>query len=72
MVRIVSYGVSAFGPDLHFEKARGTQASPTALQLNDNLTSIGGRGYDGTGMSGSTIAIEGTAAENWSGVRIMQ
>jgi hypothetical protein len=67
MVRLVSYGVAAFGPDLHFEKARGTQASPTALQTNDIGLSIGMRGYDGSNMSESTVAFEGEAAENWDG-----
>lgn len=68
-VRFMTYasGAAAITP-LHWSRADGTQASPTALVSGDNIMSVGARGYTGAtaGMSGSAIAIEGTTIENWS------
>ena len=64
-LRISSYGTGPVGSTLHFIHMRGTISAPAALQNNDNFLSIGARGYD-TVPTGSAIAIEGTAAENWS------
>lgn len=48
-------------------KSRGTVISPAAILSGDNISVIGGRGYDGTLMTttnnGSAIF---TAAENWT------
>lgn len=57
-------GAAAISP-LHWARANGTPASPTAILSGDNIMSLGARGYDGTGMSGSELAIEGIASENW-------
>ncbi|MDP6922925.1 MAG: tail fiber protein, partial [Lutibacter sp.] len=46
--------------------ARGSIASPTAIQSGDRMLTISARGYTGSGFStGSTIAFE--TSENWSG-----
>jgi len=56
---------------LVFEKARGTSASPTAVQSGDQLGSVDITGYTSTGWVNDNIAtvIPGTfifaAAENW-------
>jgi hypothetical protein len=64
-VRISSYGTGPVGSTLHFIHMRGTISAPAALVAGDNFLSIGARGYD-TAPTGSSIAIEGTAGENWS------
>jgi len=70
-IRLLTYasGANAISP-LHWARANGTQASPTAIVSNDNILSIGARGYTGSAMSGSAIAIEGIATENWSGTAL--
>ena len=55
---------------LIFEKARGTAASPTAVQSADVLGSIDATGYTSTGWLNDTVpAVTGTttfaASENW-------
>lgn len=59
-----TYGVSAtfFGG----RRGRNTQASPTAVQSTDALFNIGGRGHDGTSMSGTVALLSCRAAENWT------
>jgi len=48
-------------------RARGTVASPTAVQLDDGLMAIAGRGYGATAFStGSKAYIAMNAAENWT------
>lgn len=52
-------------------KARGTIDAPTAIQTNDALFNIGGRGYDGTtgpldGFSGTSCLFSFRAAEVWT------
>jgi len=52
-------------------RARGTRAAPTAIQTNDALFNMGGRGHDGTsgvldGFSGTACLFTFRAAETWS------
>lgn len=49
-----------------FRAARGTVASPTAVQAGDTLGSFSFRGYMATGFSGSKAIIQGNANENWT------
>jgi hypothetical protein len=47
--------------------ARGSQASPTATQLGDNIASYGGRGYGATAFAGTSRAnFRIIASENWT------
>lgn len=46
--------------------ARGTTGSPTAVQTDDSLVSLNGRGYGATGFSAGRAIITGRAGENWS------
>ena len=53
-----------------FERARGTSASPTAVQAADQLGSVEGTGYTSTGWLADTLAVmpavfNFSAAENW-------
>ena len=48
-------------------RARGTIASPTAVQAGDTLTFIGALGYDGSAYVGSTGIIVFKALETFSG-----
>ena len=53
-----------------FEKARGTAASPTAIQSGDLLGSVDATGYSSTGWINDTVPAVGgffgfAAAENW-------
>jgi hypothetical protein len=56
---------------LIFERARGTSASPTAVQSGDTIGSIDATGYTSTGWINDNIAaavtatMQYTAAENW-------
>jgi len=49
----------------NFNRARGTLASPTAVQSGDNLGSFRFNGHDGTAI-GAGSQIIGRASENWS------
>lgn len=50
-----------------FRAARGTKASPTAIQSGDILGGFGMRGYGATAFSGGArAAIYGIADENWT------
>lgn len=53
---------------LIFRTARGANlAAATAIQLNDGIFTLGGRGYGATGFTtGSKVAVLGFAGENWS------
>lgn len=58
-------GVASF---LSFIRGRGTKASPTAVQADDVLGRVRGRGFDGAGSIGDTSAeIRMLASENHSG-----
>ena len=49
-------------------KARGTQASPSNVLINDGLGGIGMRGYANTGFTtGSNAYVFAYALQNWSG-----
>ena len=55
---------------LIFERARGTSASPTAVQSGDFIGSVEGTGYTTTGYLADTLAVQPavfnfTTAENW-------
>lgn len=59
------YGVNA--PSLIGKKARGTRASPSAVQTDDAIFNIGAKGYATTGFTLSSRAlISLCAAENWT------
>jgi hypothetical protein len=54
-------------PALVGRRARGTMASPSAVQTNDNLAVYSGFGYGATGYSASSRGqFSVVAAENWS------
>ena len=53
-------------PGLFFQAARGTVATPTAVQANDVLGVVGGNGYGTTGFGDVNTAIGMLAAENWT------
>jgi type II secretory pathway pseudopilin PulG len=54
-------------PPLIMRAARGTLASPSALQTNDILFSIAGRGYGATGFTAESKAvISAQAAQTWT------
>lgn len=49
-------------------RARGSSTSPTAIQADDYITAIFGRGYNGSTFSTSSMGIVGVLAESaWSG-----
>lgn len=48
-------------------RSRGTRFVPTAVQANDDLVSIGARGYGATAFAtGPRALMQFTAAENWT------
>lgn len=58
---------STVSPFLTLRRARGTVASPTAVQSNDSLGGIGWRGYGTTGFSANTRAnILVRASQIWT------
>lgn len=61
------YHDSAGGPAIVGRKSRGTAASPVAIQTNDGLYAVTGRGYDGTAFSLAQARCNLIASENWSG-----
>ncbi|MDF1498790.1 MAG: carbohydrate binding domain-containing protein, partial [Patescibacteria group bacterium] len=66
IVFTTAYGTSMAG-SFYGASARGTQALPTASQLDDYLGVFGARGYGATGFSAwSKVAIFMNAAENWT------
>jgi len=62
--------VEGYGPvGVNFigRRARGTQSAPTAVQTDDNLMAMQGRGYGATGFSPASRAfMKFFAAENWT------
>lgn len=65
-IGIGSYGTSV-SPGIVFRLARNTAATPQAIQANDGIGNISGRGYDGTQFTTAGKAnISFFAAENWS------
>ena len=61
-----TYGTNNFGTEIVGRKARGTQATPTAVQSGDALAIIGGKGFGATNFSTLTSGMTVTAAENWT------
>ncbi len=57
------YGATG-GPVMHFYRARGSTASPTAPQSGDNIMSIGARALVSGTFAGSSLAIQGYLTEN--------
>jgi len=67
LLRINSYGVDAYGNNVHWCRYRGTEASPTAVGINDYFQSFGYRGCDGSvALSQSAAAFQVQATENWA------
>lgn len=63
---LYNYSSDTNGPYILFRGARGTPASPTAIQLGDYLGAIGWTGY-GTSTYPSTLAvISASATNNWT------
>ena len=63
--------VDAFGtgisPNITCRRSRGTSASPTAIQTDDQILNLASFGYGATGYSsGSRGGLIITAAENWT------
>jgi hypothetical protein len=64
---LTGYGVTnTLLPNMVGRAARGTKASPTALQENDAMFRFAGRGYGTTGWSVGRVAIDFMAAANWT------
>jgi hypothetical protein len=60
------YSNSLFALPVVFRAARGTAASPTAVQLGDILGGLAVRGYGATGFSTGRGQVMFKAAENWT------
>jgi len=66
-IGVTSYGINAADVGSFAGRAaRGTMASPTALQTNDRIISFRAQGYDGAWVAGASAAIEMDAAEVWT------
>ena len=61
-----TYANSATGSSVLVRKARGTAASPLAVQANDNLALFAARGYGATGFGSGGGGMLLRAAENWT------
>ena len=60
-------GYGAVGVNFIGRRAQGTSALPTAVQANDNLLTLQGRGYGATAFStGSRSNMKFFASENWT------
>ena len=67
VLRFNSYGVSAFGNNVHWCRYNGTLASPTAIGSGAYLMSMGFRGWDGSGvLSQSAAAFQVLTTEAWN------
>lgn len=64
IIALESYGTGVI-PSIALDLARGTAASPTAIQLNDVVGQFGWRGYDGVAWSIFQARIIGVALETW-------
>lgn len=49
-----------------FQRADGTEASPTNVKNSMSLGSLSFRGYDGTGFTGSKAYISASASQDWT------
>ena len=59
-------GAADYNPQLIFEMARGTLASPTAVQNGDFLGSLGINAYNGSAWEGNRKAMQIEASEPWT------
>jgi hypothetical protein len=57
---------SGDSPGIFGRSAGGTEATPTATQLDHTLSIFGARGHDGTGFTSSRARIETKATQNWT------
>ena len=67
MLAITCYDVNGYGGNVHFNRARGTEASPTALGSGDYIQSFGYRGHDGSNWSQSAAAFQVRTTQTWTG-----
>lgn len=69
LFRMSSYGDTGSGlasqNGMHFMRARGSLASPAAIQSGDILGAIGWRGYDGTQVTQSATDFRVDSTEDW-------
>ncbi len=49
-----------------FERAGGTQSTPTAITSGMNLGAFSFRGYNGTTFTGSRVYVAAVASQNWN------
>ena len=62
-----AFGDGTVSPNVTFRHARGTAASPSAVQTNDQIMNVAAFGYGATGYSATTRGgFIAWAAENWS------
>lgn len=66
MFQQTAYTSTGGGGNFHTRYARGTEASPTAIQSGDFMWSLGARGYDGSSFAQSSAAIQIVATENFN------
>lgn len=68
VARISTYGSTSLAGqnNIHFVRARGTEASPTAVKSGDLFLSVGFRGNDGSAMTGSAGALIASATQDWT------
>ena len=67
VVSVLGYGTGlSMGGAFYGRAARGTPASPEALQADDLLIGLGGKGYNGASWTGSRAVILMNAAETWT------
>jgi len=67
VLRVNSYGVSAFGNNMHWCRYNGSVASPSAIGSGSYLMSMGFRGWDGSGvLSQSAAAFQVLTTEAWN------
>ncbi len=73
-----SLRISTYGPVaglaaqnvIHYYRANGTAASPSAVLSGDLLSSTGWRGYASGAYTNSQLALECTATENWDSTHL--
>lgn len=56
----------AGAPALTAQRANGSQAAPTHLNVDDNIWQINGSGYGTTGYGAIAVGLGGKAAESWT------
>ena len=67
VLRVNSYGVGAYGNNMHWCRYNGTAAAPTAIGSGAYMMSMGFRGWDGSGvLSQSAAAFQCLTREAWT------